>query len=689
LTYPTPDIRRQRATRLVALGLLLAVAVFGPRVAGASLLPAHIAGWILLLLLPGYALYRWTGGAHPVHGALFATLVSPVIVSLLAIAAIAGGASLPLAGAVLMTAAVVAGMRRGARDGGSVPRRELWMLAGIVGLAAFFTGILPMTSELWRIRSDAWFHGAVVEQIRTYHLPPDDPYFVGLPLQYMWFYHAFVLLVSDTLRMDPFRVMAVINIQAVTGRGAAAGSLAAVFRQRTAHRLAATASLLFCFNAAFWILLPIKAVRAMIGDVRGFDEIARTFSLVPFDYGTACGFMTIYYNQEFFLDKFMVATAFGFALTAMTGGWFAFSEWMANGTRRALVLLAFMLVGMLGFHSLVGFVMLVGICGGVILAHLFPGAVGRPPLLRSATLLAVSLGCFLLTTPYLYLVMHMKEREQVIPLSVSFPKTAGIFIASLFVMVLAARQRWFTTERTPAARVFALAAIAVLVFCLAIRLPGPNTYDKLGYFVFLPFSIVAGFAMADITLRRTGRARAWTMAAWIGLFAVPAHALAFAAAFNTPTPPLVEPAERDLSAWVREHTDRDAVFIDDHDRTFLLVTGPRRYLFGNWPYAQQWGYPRLEMARRLHAVRVLYNRPDVDATTLEVLTGRAEPLYVVVRPEHHARGAAVLARPDLFAPVYEGRDLALYRVDTAACRAALEHVTERTSPEEMIRESGL
>ena len=290
------------------------------------------------------------------------------------------------------------------------------------------------------------------------------------------------------------------------------------FGASIAHRLAAASTLLFAFNAAFWVLLPIKGVRALIGNVRGVEELARTFTLTPFTYDTARAFMKVYYNQEFFLDKFMVATAFGFALTCFAAAWFATANYLTTRRPWALAMLASVLIGMLGFHSLVGFVMLVGLFGGASLVLVFRGHVEpfRPRDL--AVLLAVALASFLVTTPYLYQVMHLKERDQMIPISFSLRKTASILIPSALVLVLTLRSRMLLADRSLAARMYLFGTLAVFAFCLSIRLPGPNTYDKLGYFLFIPLSILAGLAIADSVLARRGRARVATAVAWPLLF---------------------------------------------------------------------------------------------------------------------------------------------------------------------------
>jgi hypothetical protein len=171
---------------------------------------------------------------------------------------------------------------------------------------------------------------------------------------------------------------------------------------------------------------------------------------------------------------------------------------------------------------------------------------------------------------------------------------------------------------------------------------------------------VAGIAIADSIDARSGRARVRVAALWIGLFFVPVNAIAFISCFATPDREEVSPAEARLSEWVRTNTSRDAIFIDDHDRVPLLVTGPRRYYWGTTAYAEQWGYPRAEMSRRYAAVQALYRNSTLDAAAAETLAGVVEPLYVVVRPEH--AGSAVTRDLHRFAVVFSDPEIALVRV---------------------------
>jgi hypothetical protein len=269
---------------------------------------------------------------------------------------------------------------------------------------------------------------------------------------------------------------------------------------------------------------------------------------------------------------------------------------------------------------------------------------------------------------------------------VSLPKTGGIFISCAFALALSVRGRGFLRDRSAPARFLAWGTVALTVFCLLITLPGTNAYDKLGYLVFIPFAIVGGFALGDAVARPLGRGRA---AAWAAAFLLPVNAIALVSCFGTDDQAVATPAEARLSVWIREHTPPDAVLLDDHDRVVFIVTAPRRYFFGQWAYAQQWGYPKAEMSRRFHAVRSLYAAAPLDGTALEVLGGVEAPLYAIVRPEHREQGAAVTRRPDLFTVVHEDSSLAVVRIDAAACRAAAARQTDRVSTEELIRASGL
>jgi hypothetical protein len=655
--------------------------------------PLQALAWVHLMLLPGVALYLLLERQRrDVVDILLAGLVlSPILlvgVEMLVLATHAARSSIALWVAVTALAALAAGVRR-AGPVAFPPRREILLFLILLGATVVLVAALPLTREWWRIRSDAWFHAAVVMQIRDFGAPPQDPYFAGVSLQYMWAYHAMVLSLGDLLDLDYFWVMAFTNWHALTLLALAAYRLAAIFRTGTAARIAAVATTLFAFNGAFWLFLPIKAAKAFIGEVRGLDELARVFSLSPLDLRSAYAFLDTYRNPEFFLDKFMVATAFSIALAFMLAALSSACAYLSTSRPVSLIVLSGSVAGALLFHTYVGLIALAAIMGATVAIFLFRSAV-RGYALRSSLYPALCAAAgAAVTAPFLFVVTQDRVGNGAALLNVSLDRALSIAIPCALVLVLAWRERRVRHDPSPAARFLAFSALATLVACLVVSLPGANDLDKPAFPVFLTLAVVAGFAIADNCESRTGPWRRAAPVLWIALFAVPCNAIAFAGCFATPDGLEVTSEEAALGRWVRQATPRGAVFIDEPGRVFLVVTGPRRYLFGSFHYASQWRYPRAEMARRHHAVRALYADAPLDSTTLRVLTDVEDPLYVIVRPEHRGAGSAQWARGDLFPVVFDDGIMQVREMDRDACKAAMSGAASPPHDEELIRASGL
>ncbi len=642
------------------------------------------------MVLPGLALHRAvTHHPKPFEAMASALVVSPILVaSVAALVMSLGGSALQtaftLTALVAMLCAVVASKPT---NFVAIDRRHVVHVAFAALSLAFLTGFLPMTEEWWRIRSDAWFHLAVVEQLSTYGVPPEDPYFLGFPLQYMWYYHVLVATVMQITHLPPEWVMALINIQVVAGLVVAVYCWAGVYQARHSKRLASALMVPLGFNGLFYAFLPVKVARGLVGEVRGWHAVQEQFNLDPFNYSNVSQLLTIHYNADFLLDKYMVATAFSVGLACLALGWYAACEFMSSRRVPALVVLFFSLVGMIGFHSVVGFVMLVGIFAGVGLTWLLRVSNGFSTSSMIA-ILGTALAAFLAMLPYVYSLMHAKESDHVVPVSFSLNKTIGFAISCALVVVLAWFQRKRLNRNNPAHQFLLFGWIAVAVFCLGIHLPGPNTYDKLGLFVYFPIALVAGWTMIDWAERfRHPTRSAWLLGA---LFFLPVNGLAFAGAFNTPGEVIVTDAEKRVAEWVRSNTSRDAVFIDDHDIIFLLVEGPRRYLWGRRAYADQWGYDSLEVARRYHTRNTLFNAEPMDATTLEVLGDVEQPLYIIFRKGDYPTPVNAERFPQLFKRVHSTGEIDVFQVDTAACARTAESGAFAFVPkEELLRESDL
>jgi hypothetical protein len=58
---------------------------------------------------------------------------------------------------------------------------------------------------------DSWFHAAVTQKLLRDGLPVTDPYFAGLRLQYMYFYHVILAACVSLTHIDALHAMIVVN----------------------------------------------------------------------------------------------------------------------------------------------------------------------------------------------------------------------------------------------------------------------------------------------------------------------------------------------------------------------------------------------------------------------------------------------------------------------------------------------
>jgi hypothetical protein len=663
------------------------VALFGILYATTGYIPliGQAAAYLALTVLPGLGVYlmieRRSGTAQTVLGAL---LISPVVTgacgTLFMLAALSSATAATLSVCALSVVALIAAWTCRKDPGPAMPgsRGRSLLLFGTILLFCAAAGYLPLTHEWWRQWSDAWFHGAVVSQIDTYGLPPEDPYFAGMSLQYMWFYHVLIITLSKASGISPMVVMPLLNMQALAGFALSAFLLSKSVKKSFSYGFFSLIAVVLAMNAGIWFFLPLKVLRSLIGDIRGWEELVRNFSLVPFEKETATEWVTVFFNQTFLLNKFIVSTAFSLGLCYMAAFWYSGTHYLARGTRGPLALIFFAVAGMLLLHSLVAFIVVASVAAAVGLLWLARGAVhdysGRRILmaiLAVATAIAVS-------APYLYSVMHLKESEQLFPLSISFKKSAGIIISCALVIFLAAFQvRRLIRVRTMSSYLLLFGAATTFVFCNVIRLPASNTYDKLPFFVFFPLAIIGSWTLADRFARRHATQRFRRNAVVLALvLLLPVNILLVASYYNSPAEEQVSADERAVSRWVAEHTERDALFFDSDDRVFLLVTGPRRYYWGRQSYAEQWGYPKAEIAKRKHARDNLYSSDPVDQKTFSTLAAIDTDVYIIVRDDDPStpRSRRFAEYGSVFSEVHRTGAIAIFEIDRRAC---LDHARSR------------
>ncbi|MFH1756280.1 MAG: hypothetical protein ABIA59_11330, partial [Candidatus Latescibacterota bacterium] len=621
-----------------AILLIAALGIFSCLDGG--LFPAgSAAAYLLLMIVPGILLQRFFDITdNPLEIILSGLILSPVLAGLACMIGMVAGLS--AAATALVVATLISAMallfalrRHILRDDREFSGAQMAVLAAVIGVFCALVGFLLLPSEYWRLHSDGWFHAAVVSQIADYGIPPQDPYFYDLPLQYFWVYHVLVLVTSQAAKIDPTLVMAFINIQGLAGFCLASFLLSVHYRKRFFHGISSMLVAVLGMNALFWLFLPVKLLRVFTGDVRGTEEASRILTLSPLNIETARRFLDIYFNRQYLLDKFIVITAFSLGLALTAAAWYGATRSLANKNAFPLLFTFLVFVGLVAFHTVAALIMLVGFGGGFLLLTIHRFHSHRRIAKRSMLMILILFASVIIMSPYLYLVTHGKESGGLLPFAISFERIAGLVITCALVMILAAFQwKKIAADRSHEARFFMFATLTTLIFCVLVILPGPNTYDKPPFFVFFPLAIAGGWTLAELTghSRSFLRNKAMIAAIFI-LLLMPTNLIAMLGYFYTPTGPVVTACEADVAAWVRTNTPRDAIIIDSDDRVFLLVAGPRRYYYGRHGYAVQWNYRNNEMARRRAVVSNIYQPGPLGRSTLAALSAIEPKVYVIER----------------------------------------------------------
>ena len=349
---------------------------------------------------PGFAVSRALGGGERawlvISRALF---VGPLVSGAAACVLLAFGLSVPVAARVCLAAAYGAAslaLLRGCGTSTPTPRWERRLIVWLVVLAAL--ALLPHALRPWvRMRSDAVFHTAVVFEIAARGVPPGDPYFAGISLNYVWFYHAMLAVWAEAAGVAAWDLGGLLNAFWLVSLGGAVYALSRGAGRPGREAFFAALFVPLGLNAFFFLGFGVKFARAFMGETAGWAELRRLFSLRPFTFDQVLAVTSLYGSPPAFLNKYLVMTAFGGAVTSLAWlgeglvGWARSSSMpsrAAGEPARHFVGVALAAFGMWVWNPGVG-----GACAlGLLLAGaallLRPGAVPRRLLVMGATAFA-------------------------------------------------------------------------------------------------------------------------------------------------------------------------------------------------------------------------------------------------------------------------------------------------------------
>jgi hypothetical protein len=624
--------------------------------------PGELAAFVWLGVFPGMAAVRLLlPAAPPATRWSLGIALSPLVAAVAGWALLRAGQPLPtaarlvgLAGWILFAGGEARGLVARDPDEDDAPSdRATWGWA--LGAAAVVA--LPVLVNAWtRYRSDTWVHAGLVYEISERGLPPQDPRFAGMPLNYVWFYNLFIALVDGLRAGSPFTSIIAANVCWMAIQVWLGWQLAwTLWRERAAAR-AALPLLVLGLNAGALLLWPMWLGRAFVGEVRGLAEARRIFD--EGRWGTVDVLHQLNAPLSYMVnswDKFTIGTALGYAYLLLLVMLWAAARWLegarpaagvpagarAGGTWRWLVVAFAAAAGTMLFHSVVGLsVIPVGLGACLVFAVLARRDTALGPAAR-AVALAAALGAGLVVTlPYFRSIVSGWEADrsgvphQYLRLGWRMPWTLA---TACGVAALAAWpglvRAW--RERRRAALWLGVWTLGMTAFASVVHLPQDNEH-KFVWQVFAPLALLGGPgfpALLAATRRRVGPLLATAL---LGVAFVLPSALFLFGYLTDPagaTAPEThrEPGERELYAWVRTHTPAAAVFADDHGRDVLLVEGRRRLVVGTVYGPDKAAFPAGEMAHRRAVLADLYGAASMLAADAACLDSLAAPVYVLYR----------------------------------------------------------
>ena len=611
-------------------------------------LPPSLTAFALAItwgLLPGAWLARRLAGAQASDArAAFALLASPFTCgAVLAIARSAGvhptfGAQ--AISAVLALLAAGEALRPAAYEGEETDTRAGWCVAlGFGALVLLAHALHPALTE----RSDGSFHAGVVWAVER-GLPPEDPFFAGLPLRYAWGLHAWAAgWLALSPRLDAHTPLVWANA------GAAIAALLAV--AALARRLGATpratvlAQLLALVGASpfGWLAL---AGRAMRGEMRGAAELSRAL-----EHGADTTFRALdpgwlHPSLVLPLDKFVVLTPFAWALAGGAVTLLAVAAWHDTRSRSALACVTLALAASIFAHPLAGFA-LVTACGfGVLLVASRPGEQRHP----AGVLLAI-LAAAIAMLPYLGAIARPADAGSVTAgFAVSRAGLLSVIACGAIVLPLALRELAAGPRPDFVTRFMLGVLVALVLPALAVRLEGENQSKFLNV-AFLLASAPAAVAWSRLArgLRRIAVLALVVAVAPTFAAALRAYAHESRSSADAPSRP---PAA--IVAAVEEWVPRDAIVVDATQDTTrgaapaLPAKTGRALLWSGGFMARKWGHPREALRARAQLAHTLEGGSPLPGVTAAI-GGRDRELWLIV-PETPARAAdsreRVVARAD-------------------------------------------
>jgi hypothetical protein len=617
--------------------LLIALFMVGATIAAPYLPgPWASARWIALCVAPGLA------GTLLLQRRLFERPARAIVAVLLSSAVLAPASSfalmqlygsldaalLPfsLLWGLLLATALLLPYHHGLEGRGDTPPRARNVAAWVVLVAGVVALPLLLNADL-RVRSDAWTHIALTRKILAGPHPWTDPRFAGEPLRYFWFLDLWSAGFAARQGTSIAWGLTLITVTQLVAWVAAVWNAAESLFPRGALRRAVVAVAAFGLNPLGVIGIVTHPLQGLIGATR--SEAAVHMGTQRLRFFDADVIYTLTPHGTLFvawIDKFLVATAFGIGMTAalllMTTLWEAARKGRMRADALYLVAAGFAAVLL---HHLVA-AAFVGVTFAAALV--VPRMLGRSALTWRDTFVTLALlaAIGLAAAPYAASILAGRAGPGGFGVGVQrvWVLTTVTALGPLLALLWLGRRA--LAQHLGSAAPHALAFIVTsLGLMLLVTMPSVNENKMLILFFCAAAPLGApGLLVARAWLwKRPGTRVAGNVLA-VAVILVPALIWTGYLVHRDPRVPADVTA---ACTWLREQTPADAVLIEPEGRRFLMNRAARDMLASDRTFIRECGYPPVRLLERLTLIEHLYQTGNLTGPERALLESHARPVY--------------------------------------------------------------
>ncbi len=642
-----------------------------------------VCGFFHALFIPGLVFLYLSGDdrLHRFDMIFLPLILSPILLSILVLAVnpLLGSLDLSfkLSAGIFTACLIVLLLSRAKRMEvvNGIPR-------GILIICLAYGGVILasyITNPFLMIRSDAWYHASVANEIMNRGIPPKEPFLADIPIKYMWFYHLFLAGWKKLSGLSLFGAMSAFNVVNAVVFPYLIARMTSFYTTKLRSILITPLFAVAGLESASWILWPTCLISIFSGEVRGLEELSRTISRINLNgievmsFLRPCGAWMVNLT-----DKFLTVTAFTYSLNLFL---YCFINVLDRETHsrhpaRTGIRLFVVVLGALCFHVVTGAALVITAAGSWILLLLLERFASgnqrwhtKPLMIPAAIVLAAAIGI-----PY------------VISLTKTDPDTGGSMIGKylhfgLFNIftIIAPLIVLFCPARSALKRIFSfkdyrLKILGLWIICLILLnvfmdLPTVNE-SKLIFPLFMIMGFMIYLQIIERIEKASGGKRLLLLVFVFILFFIPPFMTFRGFILQKPDTRLYDKRynltgeDRRFFDWIKNETSKESVFMEDNIYHLIPAYAGRRNFHSTDAVLRILGYSGddVDLYRSIHDE--LYSGRRLERSTVERLRAIKQDIYIVIRNEDIRRTPSLEYKfrsdPELVRTVYRSDSLEVY-----------------------------